>query len=269
MAESTLALTLEALEAHVGFLLGWGRGANYDDVAWTDREQLGITQAIETGLRWFYFPSVLPGDRESYSWSFMRPTRTVTLVSGESTVALPDDFAGLEGDVHFVESGRMGRCLRQVSEQIIAQAFADQPDRTGLPDMCAIQQPNTTSKTRGTRAQLYVYPTADADYTLSFQYYFQPDTLSTSFPYAHGGAQHAETIKAACVAAADLYQNDRKGQMWDMFIDRMKASTSLDRNNKAQYFGQNLDRGMYNRLGYRDPRFQDFPVVTWDGVTPT
>lgn len=267
ISESTLSLTRSQLEAEVGFSLGWGRGDDYSDTAWDTRKQQGIDAAIDAGLRMFYYPTPMPGDKESYDWSFMRPTRTVTLVSGQSLVALPDDFGGLEGDVHFVESGRTGRALKQTSEQLIGRMFMETPDRTGQPEVCAIKQEVTTGKYKGQRASLYVFPTADDDYTLSVQYYILPDTLTTSFPYALGGAQHAETIKAACLAAADLHQNDRKAQKWDLFIDRMRASISLDRRNKAQFFGLNLDQRYHSRR--LDWRNDNMPVITYDGTEPT
>ena len=267
MAESTLSLTHAELEADVGFYLGFGRGSNYGDTAWSTRQEQAITDSVKSGIRMFYFPTPLPGDMSSYDWSFMRPFRQLTLIDGESSVDLPDDFGGMDGDVRFVNSSRCFIPIKQTSDQNIAKLYANASDQVGQPIWCAIRQPATTSQTRGQRANLYIFPLADDDYTIEIQYYILPDSLSTSFPYALGGATHAETIKAACRATAELYQDNERGPMWAIFIDRMRASVSLDRRMKGQVFGYNSDpgynRGRYNRYNdnYRVP-------ITFNGSDP-
>ncbi len=39
---------------------------------------------------------------------------------------------------------------------------------------------------------------------------------------------HAETIQAACLAAAELFLNDEKGQYWQTFMERLAASVAHD-----------------------------------------
>lgn len=267
MPEPTLSISNNELEADVGWFLGLGRGANYSETAWSTRNQLSITKAVKSGLRMFYFPAVLPGDASAYSWSFIRPMREVTLIEGESSVALPDDCGGIEGDVMFVDSGRMVCAAVITNEQRVARLYADYPDVTGQPQYCAIRIPSTTSINKGQRSNLYVYPTADEDYTLQFQMYLNPDALSASFPYALGGTTHIETIRAACLAAAERdINNVMDGPQQRFFLERMRASVSLDRRNKAQTFGLNTDKG-YNRPMYTDRSNIRVPV-TFDGSDP-
>lgn len=269
MAESTLNLTYSELKAEIGFFLGWGRGADYSEPAWTARQTQGIEDALKSGLRMFYFPTMLPGDDQSYQWSFMRPTRQQTFATGETEIDLPDDFAGMEGSVHLVDSERIVNEIRQTNEQMIYKKRSELSDVTGQPEMCAVQVGRTTTATRGQRAKLLFWPTADQDYTVQYQYYFAPDSLSVSFPYSLGGPTHAETIKAACKAAAELHQNNEKGVQNELFIDRMRASVSLDRRNKSQTLGYNADR-TYNQGRPGNLLLINFirTPITFNGVSP-
>lgn len=267
MAEPTLNLTNSQLEAEIGWFLGFGRGANYSDTAWSTRQQRDITMALNTGLRMFYYPPPLPGEAASYDWSFARPMRQVTLIEGETSVALPDDFGGIEGDVMFIDSGRLVAACKVTNEQRVARMYADYPDVSGQPQLAAIRIPSTTSLAKSQRANLYIYPAADQDYTLEFQMYLNPDALSASFPYALGGTTHAETIRAACKAAAERdINNVQNGPQFQYFLERLRASVSLDRRNKGQTYGYNGDPG-YNRPRYYDRSNVRIPV-TFDGVNP-
>lgn len=267
MPEPTLSLTNSELEAEVGFFLGLGRGTNYGETAWSARNQLSITNAVKSGLRMFYYPSVLPGDASSYSWSFIRPVRQVTLISGDQSVDLPDDFGGIEGSVHFVNSGRQNCVCPVTNEQRIMRMYAEAPSVTGQPQYCAVRTPSTTSATKGQRSNLYVYPLADEDYTLEFEMYLNPNALSASFPYALGGTTHIETIRAAVKAAAERdINNIQNGPQYAHFLERLRASVSLDRRCKAQTIGYNGDPG-YNRSRYGDRSNIQVPI-TYDGVSP-
>lgn len=269
MAESTLSIELTDLEAEVGQFLGWGRGLNFGETAWSTNKQKSIDDLVKSGLRSFYFPAPLPGDSSSYDWSFMRPTRQVLLEAAATFATLPDDFAGMEGMVRLVSSGRAAIECKQTNEQKIRQFVFANPNQIGPPEWCAVESVRPSGMTKGTRSRLLVFPTADQAYTLEFQYYFSPDSLSVSFPYPHGGPTHAETIKAACLAKAELYQDNEPGPMAQNFIDRMKASVSLDRRNKGQAFGYNGDPS-YNRGGWRPGwrHYEQQSPITFDGVVP-
>ena len=53
-----------------------------------------------------------------------------------------------------------------------------------------------------------------------------PDYLSTPFPYAYGGAEHAETILESCLAVAELRLDDMAGPHNQQFMARLAASIS-------------------------------------------
>jgi len=107
--------------------------------------------------------------------------------------------------------------------------------------MAALQPIKGTTGTQGQRWQLFVFPKSDAAYTLQFQYYLLPDYLSGAFPYAYGGAQHAETLLAACKAVAELELDDAEGPQAASWQRMLATSIELDRRNKPQNLGYNRD----------------------------
>lgn len=271
MAESSLNLKLSELEAEVGFYLGWGRGTNFDEPAWDDRQQREIDRIVDRGLRMFYFPAPLPGDATSYDWSFLRPHVQLSYANASDppVVALPDDFGGIEGVLRLIDANKPSFAIRVVPEAFVRRKYEELPDATGQPQYAAIEGLRGTTTERSTRAQLRIWPKADQDYTLALQYYLLPGALSGIFPYAYGGALHAETILAAVKAAAEQHQNGERGIEYAYFLERMSASVALDRRNKAQAFGYNGDPA-YNRATPwgRSRHWYNQDVITFNGVEP-
>lgn len=271
MAESTLNTPLKDLEAEVGYYLGWGRGAAFGEPEWTERQRREVTGCVNRGLRAFYHPAPLPGERESYDWSFLRPFTSQTLEGAAQppVILLPDDFGGMEGELRLFESGRESLAIRVVPEALVRRKHEELPDTTGRPEACCVQVRRGTGQARSNRYQLLFWPVADQDYTVHFQYYLAPDALTASFPYAYGGPVHAETVLAAVKAAAEQHQLGERGIEHEYFVERLRASVSLDRRNKAQHLGYCGDPG-YNRgrpaRGGRHWRNQD--PITYGGVTP-
>ena len=270
MAEPTLNLSMDELQAEAGYRLGWGRGPEFGEKAWDDRKKEEIRRVLDSALRMFYQPSPLPGETVSYDWSFLRPFKSLTLTSGTDQVSMPDDFGGLEGPVTLYGSNGAPIPVRQYQEQVIRQKQFEDPDATGQPLMLALQVRRGSKGMQSTRSLFFVWPIADQDYTLHFQYYLNPNAFTSVNQYAYGGATHAETLKAAVGAAIELYQNrGGKGPMHEYFVDRMRASISLDRRNKAQIFGYNGDPGYNRPRGRRWQNDLDGSIVTVNGVTPT
>lgn len=256
MPESTLSQTFSELEAEAGYFLGYGRGAVYSESAWSDRQQKDVTDSVNDGIKWFYFCG--------YDWSFMRPIRQITLEEASSYARLPDDFGGIEGKVRLVDSDRTGIPIEVTNEQTVAQCFFERPDQTGAPQKCAVRW-LPAAGLKGSRANLYFFPAADQSYTVEVQYYFLPEKLTTSFPYAHGGAVHSDTIKSAVLAAAEIRKDNMRGPMWENFQYRLNISQDLDRRNKPQTLGYNGDPS-YNMgrypVGWR--HYQPGSLVEWD-----
>jgi len=80
----SLTLTRADLEDEVGRALGYGRGS-LSSIGSDVLED--VTVCIERGLRQFYTPEPLPGERMSHRWSFLRTVEALTTIAPTSTNA--------------------------------------------------------------------------------------------------------------------------------------------------------------------------------------
>lgn len=242
--ESTLSLSLNDLAGDVGDFLGYGRGSDNGDLAWTDQQARDVSSCLKSGLRQFYFPTPLPGEHSSYDWSFTKPIGLIRLLQNEQTVALPDDFGGAESYITVSPTNvtETPWIVQLMGEGTLRQAFSLTPTRTGKPIMAAVIPLKPTSQQGGQRFQLNVYPIADQDYTLQIPYYINPNALTADNPYPLGGLQHSETIREACLMAAENFKDDASTIHAYKFMERLAASVNSDRRLKPQLTGYNADR---------------------------
>lgn len=266
MPEPTLTLTYTSLRQEVGFFLGYGR----DSTAWDATQTATVNFVVTSGLRQFYNPPPLPGEKASYDWSFMRPVGQLSLPTGASSVPLWDDFGGTEGDVTVQATGSPQTVspwvLRPCNEGYVRELYATSPLQTGRPMHAAVRWEKGTTADRSQRATLVVWPQADRDYTLQVAYYVNPDALSASFPYHMGGMPHSETVLASCKAAAERDLDDQiDGPQQRNYLVRLAASVNADRRNKPQALGYNGDRSDWKHAG----RGRDLTRHDWNygGVT--
>lgn len=128
------------------------------------------------------------------------------------------------------------------------------------PFLAAVER-KTRSQTTGQRFQLIIWPSVTSAGTIIATYTANPSAITDSEPYPLGGEQHAETLLAAVLAAAELYMNDERSVHRDTFKERLWASVALDRKlNTPKYFGMNLDRPQTDLPRHRGQ------VVTINGV---
>jgi len=243
MAESTLTLSWSDMQGEVGFFLGYGRGADNAEAAWTDIQKAAINSIIRSGLRQFYFPPPIEGQESSYDWSFMKPRAQVDFPNKAQKINLPDDFGGFEGQIVITAStSQLWWPIDLKNEGTVAQLYSETPTSTGRPWVAALQWQKGTQATQGQRANLWLFPAADTDYKLEFQYYILPDYLDHAFPFAYGGMLHVETILESCLAVAEQRLDDATGVHTAKFNERLMASINADRRNKPQKIGYNGDR---------------------------
>lgn len=239
MPESTLALTRTELRQETAQFLGLTRTeANWgDDVA-------SVDAIVKSGLRLFYMPPGL-GEDAPHLWSFLVTTGTndaveqltfnATTTAGAHLYDLNDDFGGIIGDmIH----QHVGTRVTIVSENHIRALRSQYASASAVPQgkvkYAAIQILNQKSgdgfgQDRSQRYKLVLHPVPDGVQTLTFRYLALPDTLDgTLREYPLGGAQHAETIKAACIAVAELEFEDRKGPRWERFLELLRQSIAYD-----------------------------------------
>lgn len=258
MAESTLALKFSDLQSEVGLFLGWGRGEDAGDRAWSSQEEASLVSIVRSGLRQFYFPPVIEGSATAYDWSFLKPFASLSLASGDQTLTLPDDFGGIEGRITVsTTSSSIPDDVPLLNEGLLNKWYSQTPDATGRPKAAALQPVKGTHPQHGQRWNLFVFPEADAAYTLEFAYYLLPNCLTGDWPYAYGGASHAETLLESCLAIAEQRLDDSMSVHSAKFQERLRASIAQDRKHKPQTQGYNGDasdyyaaRSRYDRRGW-------------------
>lgn len=259
MPESTLNIAYLELQKDIAFFLGW----QTDPALRSTSEQTAIDSFTKSGLRQFYYPPPLDGQQMVYEWSFLRPQATITLLEGEQSVTLPDDFGTLDGEVMISDTSSINCPLKVFGEGSIRAAYLGSPELTGRPEMVAVCPLKGTTVNTSQRWSLLVYPIADADYTFTIAYSIHPNYLSGTLPYAYGGPAHAETILASCLAVAEQRGDDSMTVNTVKFRERLAASVGYDRRLKPQQYGYNGDRSV-GRRG-RNP-FDSF-TVTYEGQT--
>lgn len=270
MPESQLTLSIDDLKGEIGAFLGYGRGTPFGEPTWDTRQTNNITAILKSGLSQVYTPPPLTPNEPSHNWSFLRPFGQFTLESGKSTVELPGSFGGFEGPLFVLTPAVAARRwpLRMGHEGMVQQMHAQQPDTVGHPRIACEKQLDGTSATGSSRSVIYVWPTADANYTLAGSYKHLPDALSGSYPYPPGGAEHSELFKASVLAAAELQLDDSPGPRMAFFMQRLAASIYADRKRKGQFLGYNADRSdarVLPRVPGAYNRFFDNPGVTYNG----
>lgn len=242
--ESTLNDNYWELSADVGDYLGWGRGERFDDVPWDDDQKKNVIRYVKSGLRTFYYPPLIDGVQ--YEWSFLKPLGSITLAADEQYVNLPEDFGGMTSVLTVSPSGStvyQPFALRLMLEAAVRQSHAQLPTTTGRPVQAALLADLPPTLTKSNRQRLWIFPIADSDYTIEFQYQILPDMLTGALPYAYGGALHAETILESCLAQAELKGDDQgEGPHASKFRERLAASIAQDRKFKAQFVGYNGDQ---------------------------
>ncbi len=251
-----LAAAFRDLTGDVGHFLGYGRGADNGETAWSTVQQNNIDRSVKGGMRKFYHCG--------YDWSFLTPDATLSLASGTSIVPLPDDFGGLEGHLLLLDTTRVVYRIPITGDTRNRHGIS--PSVTGEPQVAEIEPLKGTGPTSTQRFQLRVWPTADQAYTIQCRYYVNPDYLSGAFPYAYGGPQHAETLLEACLEVAEKLMDDASGLHADEFRMLLEISKDLDRRNNPQTLGYNGDRSDLRDMAWDRRRGGDSPTITFSGV---
>lgn len=270
MPESTLTLDQFQLEAEVGDYAGYGLGARFENRAWTTDQQSRITRSVHSGLRSVYFTQEMEGIPGAYEWSFLRPTSELTLAEDSSSLLLPDDFGGIQGDIIPAStSGESQFPIAITGPGELYKARSLSSDCTGRPMMAFVEAIKGTSLTKSNRYRLQVYPIADQDYTLRVWYYLLPNATSASLPHVYGGAAHAETFKWACKAAYAMDfepGNPETPVTVGRFVERLRASIAYDRRFKPVTIGRNRDYS--DDVGCYEPHLLNEIAFDVNGVSP-
>jgi hypothetical protein len=194
-------------------------------------------------------------------------------ITADGDYRLPDDFGSIHGDLRFGASEAYNPLPIVNEGRIRTQRQYDVG--TDIPQIAAIQPlalDNTDSTLFeafivGQRWNLLVWPGAASTYTLSYRYNVLAQELNDDNPYPYGGAGHAETIKASCLAVAEAEENDIVGPKQQIYAQRLAASIARDRALAPETLGQIVENSDGADIrSRRDLLCADATYVTYNGV---
>lgn len=246
-------------------LVGRHMGVTAHPGAWTSKQAEEVNEAVRGGLRRFYTPVVLPGEKYAHEWSFLRPKTTLQTVEDVWEYQLPEDYAFIDGPMTYDPgSSTMYPPVRQVSEQQV-RARHQQYEHTGRPELFAIRvKPDVDGS--GTRWEIVFWPTPDDEYSLHYRYRSNPGLLSSGIAKPVGGMPHAQTVIESCLLAADALMGVKDVARQERYMELLRASVSHDRNANAP---AGLGRIRDGSDGYDDGDWRDGlspQPVTYNGV---
>lgn len=260
------ATGLNITKAYLGRLIGdfLEYGAHF--ATWDHSQAQRVKLAVETGLRKFYAPMILPGERWSHEWSFLTPRSQIETVSGEYRYDLPADFAMFDGPLTYAPgSSTLYPSLQQVSEHQVMHRL-QQGEATCRPEVYAVR-PKALDAAIGTQYEILLWPIADDEYQISYRYKLNPAGLGEEANLPFGGQVHAQTIIEACLAAAEEQKGVGNGLHAKKFEECLRASVSHDRQvSSPATLGYNTDRSdapVNPTMNWHD---YDENIVTYNGI---
>lgn len=252
-----LGITKAYLKRLIGRLLGLGP----HQALWNHNQASEVDLALQTGLRKFYAPCVLPGEKYSHEWSFLCPIGHVVTNDDVYRYDMPDGFVNIDGPLTFApNSGVIFPPIELVPEYRIRQLL-QRTTAAGRPTMGAVRM-KPIDPAGGTNWELVVWPQPDDSYQLSFRYQVNPAAMENEACLPYGGQQHAQTIIEACLAAAEELGGMAAGPVVNgphaaKFLECLIASVSLDRRTGSpETVGYNRDRS--DRGGDSDGAFHNW-----------
>lgn len=245
--ESSLAVDYTILKGRVGRILA----VPEDESKWTAQQRRAVDSVVEDGLRQYYQPPAVD-QFGPHTWSFMFPTRELQTFEGQRWYDLPFDFSHLNGasSVTFSDSSQRYVSVDITSESRMRELENAEGESTGVPRVVAVRM----KESRGAAPQEWeigFHPTPDATHKFAFNYYAAPYMVTDERPYPLGGMAHSQGILLSCLAAAEQYEFEQRGEHYAAFIEQLKADIAHD----ARRGPTTLGYGGVTRRGGRIDRY--------------
>jgi hypothetical protein len=234
---TTLDLTYTDFLRHTGQFLGYG----WDSGRWTRDQTAVADDLVQAGWRQFCRPPIgapPPSDNKNappappHRWSFMVKKTTLNIGSPTVQYDMATDFGGeLIGDMTYPSPALAANKevgVKLVSDDLIRDLYQGTiTSVTDAPQYVSISPKTGTGVARQVW-QAHFYPIPNASFTLTYQYYAVPLRLTAAAPYPLGGVDHAETILASCLAAAEERMRPESQTFRQRFQARLAASIQAD-----------------------------------------
>lgn len=186
-------------------------------------------------------------------------------ITANGVYRMPDAFGGIVGPITFQNNEGSYSPIELVTERHVAELL-QRSTSAARPTLAAQRPVSGTDATDGQRWDLLVYRIPDSNYTAFFKEILLIDQITTDeFPI--GGMLHGDTIKYACLAAAENDKNDRRGEKWDRYQQMLQKSMQLDRRlHRSERMGVMTDNSDRHPVHPALTRINH--VVTVDGTLP-
>lgn len=240
-AESSLSLNRTQLRIEVANYLG----LNTDSTTWGTKNTDRVNRITANGERMFYRPTVLPGENSIHTWTFLEQVGEFELEDGTSDYTLTAGFNGfVDPTLRYIAAGNEWHEVKYVPvTKILHWRQEDTPLSVDTAPTHYSIAPAASDQSTGQRYTLMVHPEPNDDYTLTGLYRVNPSAISASDPYPMGGQPHAETLRAAVLAAAEMDRYSSRGDLYARFLEQLRDSIMLDRKvSTPKCFGYNADR---------------------------
>jgi hypothetical protein len=216
------------------------------------------------------------------AWAEDTETAAEYVLKHDGNYDLPDDFAGIQGTL-VIESVSYKPNVALVGEGVIRTSRQQAPQNmnsgsTTTPYLAAVRPKVHETTTVGQRFEIMFYPLPNDVYTISYKKIILPNMLvDTTIEYPYGGAEHAETLRAACIAVAEEQENGNRlngSPVFDkkkLFEERLAASIQMDKlKDGVEYFGYSSDNSdiihQDGPMNTNDRRYNyNRGLVTYDG----
>ena len=216
---------------------------------WDTTQDQDIEDALNRGLRLYYYPTVNRETGETYHWSFLEEDLSIELLNDKYQYDLPARFSRTTDE--FVIDGATDATPLAEADDSDLRALIANEGRTGDPEYFAIRTRRTAPGDRSLREVLF-YPIPTGGVTVTARMEIEPPALSPANPYPLGGAMHGETIIEACLVAAELvfFPESGPGIHHDKFYDQLlprsvEDDRELTKNKPGEVWPEDpLDQGL-------------------------
>lgn len=176
---------------------------------------------------------------------------------------LSDNFGGFISNELTFEPEEMRYCPIKIVSESEIRKHRQVNDTRDVPRFACVRAKTTTGAS-GQRFEILFYPIPDSEYILTGFINIMLNKIDRStYPYPVGGMLHSETIKASCIACADLQVNGIKnGDQYAEFIEKLRTSISSDTAMEPRFLGYNKDSSDYKTGKLK----RNVSTITYEGV---
>lgn len=159
-------------------------------------------------------------------------------INSNGVFGLPDDCADIDGNMTFEPNEAFHDIISWPENRLRSKRHIES-ETNGPPQYYALRPREFTPAT-GQRWDIMVWPIPNEDYTVTYRKVINLDALTTG-QYPPGGLVHAETIKEACLAAAEIRLDDTQGLHKARYQELLAKSKEVDARTGPESLGQNSD----------------------------